>query len=144
MNPPESQMLRAARWLTFGSAVSILFSIAISQTLLALSLAALLLSGEKLRLPPIKLPLLLFILGTFLALAFSPHPGEGLPQIRKLYVLSELVVVYSCLRDMKLIRGVFLTWAGFGAITGVRGFVQFVQKLHQARELGQSDYSFYV
>jgi O-antigen ligase len=137
-------MLRAARWLTFGSAVSILFSIAISQSLLALSLAALLLSGEKLRLPPIKLPLLLFILGTFLALAFSPHPGEGLPQIRKLYVLSELVVVYSCLRDTKLIRGVFLTWAGFGAITGIRGFVQFVQKLHQARELGQSDYSFYV
>ena len=36
--------------LTFGSAVSILFSIATSQTLLALALAALLLSGERLRL----------------------------------------------------------------------------------------------
>ena len=63
MTPPESPMSRAARWLTFGSAVSILFSIAISQSLLALALAALLLSGEKLRLPPIKLPLALFVLG---------------------------------------------------------------------------------
>src|ERR671920_637047 len=100
MTPPESSMSRAARWLTFGSAVSILFSIAVSQSLLALALAALLLSGDKLRLPPIKLPLALFLLGTITALAFSDHPGEGLPQIRKLYVLLELVIVYSCLRDL--------------------------------------------
>jgi putative inorganic carbon (HCO3(-)) transporter len=144
MTQPESTMSRAARWLTFGSAVSILFSIAVSQSLLALALAALLLSGEKLRLPPIKLPLALFILGTLIALAFSGHPGEGLPQIRKLYVLLELVVVFSCLRDLKLIRWVFLTWAGFGALTGVRGFVQFFQKMQQARALGQNDYSYYV
>jgi putative inorganic carbon (HCO3(-)) transporter len=144
MISPDTPISRAARWLTFGSAVSILFSIAISQSLLALALAALLLSGERLRLPPIKLPLALFVLGTFLALAFSPHPAEGLPQIRKLYVLFELVVVYSCLRDTKFIRWVFLTWAGFASITAIRGFVQFVQKLEQARELHKSDYSFYV
>jgi O-antigen ligase len=144
MNLPESPIVRAARWLTFGSAVSILFSIAVSQILLALALAALLLSGEKLRLPPLKWPLALFLLGTLLALAFSPHPGEGLPQVRKLYVLLELVIVFSCLRDMKLIRWVFLTWTGFAAITGIRGLVQFVEKMRQARQLGANDYSFYV
>jgi O-antigen ligase len=144
MKSPESPMLRAARWLTFGSAVSILFSIAVSQSLLALALAALLLSGEKLRLPPVKLPLALFILGTFLALALSPHPNEGLPQIRKLFVLSQLLVVFSCFSDMKLVRWVFLTWAGFGAVTGLRGVVQFLEKIQQARQLGQNDYSFYV
>src|SRR5689334_15164992 len=140
MNSPESTLSRAARWLAFGSAVTILFSIAASQTLLALSLAALLLSGDKLRLPPVRLLLGLFLLGTVIALAFSPHPSEGLPQIRKLYIFAELVVVYSCLRDMRLIRYVFLTWAGFAAITSVRGIVQFLQKLHQARELHQNDY----
>jgi putative inorganic carbon (HCO3(-)) transporter len=144
MTPPESPMFRAARWLTFGSAVSILFSIAVSQSLLALALASLLLSGEKLRLPPIKLPLALFVLGTFIAVALSPHPSEGLPQIRKLFVLLELLVVFSCFRDLKLIRTVFYTWVGFGAITGLRGFVQFVQKMTEARALGQNDYSFYV
>jgi O-antigen ligase len=137
-------MFRAAKWLTFGSAVSILFSIAVSQSLLALALAALLLSGEQLRIPPVKMPLGLFILGTLVALAFSPHPAEGLPQVRKLFVLFELVIVFSCLRDLKLIRWVFLTWAGFAAITGIRGFVQFVQKMQQARALGQNDYSYYV
>ena len=45
---------------------------------------------------------------------------------------------------MKLIRWVFLTWAGFGALTGIRGFVQFFQKMQQARALGQNDYSYYV
>jgi hypothetical protein len=48
MNSPEPFLSRAARWLTFGSAVSILLSIAVSQILLALALAALLASGEKL------------------------------------------------------------------------------------------------
>jgi putative inorganic carbon (hco3(-)) transporter len=144
MNAPDSPMCRAARWLTFGSAVSILFSIAVSQSLLALALVALLLSGEKLRLPPIQLPLALFVLGTILAFAFSPHPAEGLPQLRKLYVFGELVVVYSCLREMKWIRALFLTWAGLAGITALRGFVQFVQKLNQARELHQNDYSYYV
>ena len=63
--PPESRppapgpaqaaapfLSRAARWLTFASAVSILFSIAASQILLALALAALMLSGDKLRCRP--------------------------------------------------------------------------------------------
>jgi O-antigen ligase len=144
MNPPESFLSRAARWLAFGSAVSILFSIAVSQILLGLALAALLLSGSKLELPPIKLPLALFLLGTLLALAFSPHPAEGLPQIRKFYVFCELLVVYSCVREIRLIRWVFLTWAGFGSITGIRGLVQFVEKIHQARLLHRNDYNFYV
>ncbi len=134
----------AAGWLAFASAVSILFSIAVSQILLGLALAALLFSGEKLALPPIKLPLALFVLGTFLALAFSGHPAEGLPQIRKLYVFAELLVVYSSVRDLRLIRWLFLTWAGFGSITGIRGLVQFVQKIQHAHELHQNDYSFYV
>ena len=56
-------MSRAAFWLAGGATVAILFSIAASQILLGLALAALLLSGTKLRLPPIGLPLALFIAG---------------------------------------------------------------------------------
>ena len=64
MEAPESFLLQAARWLAFASSVAIMVGIAPSQILLGMSLAALLLSGEKLRLPPIKLPLALFLLGT--------------------------------------------------------------------------------
>ena len=144
MNPAEPFPSKAARWLTFASAASILFSIAASQILLALALAALMMSGEKLQLPPIKLPLALFLGGTLLALAFSGHAAEGLPQIRKFYVFCELLVVYSALRDLRLIRWLFLVWAGFASITAIRSFVQFGEKVQKAHELGVSFYTYYI
>src|SRR5215472_9448548 len=117
MNAEESVMLRSARWLAFGSAASILLGIAPSQILLALAFAALLASGEKLRLPRIWLPLALFLLGTVVSLVFSENPAAGLPQIRKFYVFLELLVIFSLLRSLRMIRWLFLTWAGIGAIT---------------------------
>jgi putative inorganic carbon (hco3(-)) transporter len=144
MNRPESLLLRSARWLTFGSAVAILFSIAISQILLALALAALLLSGEKLRLPPIKLPLALFLLGTLISWVFSGELAAGVPQIRKFYVFLELLVVTSTLRDRLLIRRLVLTWAGVGGLIAVRGFVQFAGKLREAHEQGRNFYDYYA
>jgi len=59
--PPEPFLSAPARWLTFGSAVSICFQSRFSDPA-GLALAALLASGEKLRLPRIKLPLALFML----------------------------------------------------------------------------------
>src|SRR5688572_6592252 len=144
MNPEESLLLRSARWLTFGSAAAILFSIAVSQILLGLALAALLLSGEKLRLPRIWLPLGLFLLGTLISLAFSEDPAAGLPQVRKIFVFCELLIVFSSLRDAALIRWLFFTWAGFASITGLRGIVQFSQKIQQAQQAGSDSYHYYV
>ena len=144
MNPPESFLLRGARWLTFGSAVSILFSIAVSQILLALAFAALLASGEPLRLPRIKLPLALFMLGTLLSLAFSGDVAAGLPQVRKFFVFLELLVVFSLLRNLKFVRWLFLTWAGIGGVTAIRGCIQFAGKVQQARQAGRGFYDFYV
>ena len=144
MNPPESNLLRAARWLAFGSAVAILFSIAISQILLALALAALLVSGEKLRLPPIKLPLALFLLGTVLSLAFSGNPAAGLPQIRKFYVFLELLVVFSTLRDLRILRRLVLAWAGIGGLIAIRGLVQFAAKVQEAHQRGINFYDYYA
>ena len=89
MNPQEPILLRGARWLAFGSAAAILLGIAPSQILLALSFAALLACGEKLRLPRIRLPLALFMLGTVISLLLSDDPVAGLPQIRKFYVFLE-------------------------------------------------------
>src|SRR5579863_5811406 len=101
---PATRMLQIARWLAFASSAAIVVGIAPSQILLGMALAALLLSGEKLRLPPIKLPLGLFLLGTLLAVAFSANPAAGLPQVRKIYVFCQLLVVFSTLRDLALAR----------------------------------------
>ncbi|MEO8597572.1 MAG: O-antigen ligase family protein [Candidatus Solibacter sp.] len=137
-------MLRSARWLTFGSAATILLGIAPSQILLALSLAALLACGEPLRLPRIRLPLLLFLLGTVVSLLLSDQPAAGLPQIRKFYVFLELLVVFSLLRSLAMVRVLFLTWAGIGAVTAIRGCVQFAAKVQEAHRLGRNFYEFYV
>src|SRR3984957_14211167 len=137
------QLLSAAQYLAFGSAVSILFSIAASQILLALALVALLLSKAPLRLPRIWLPLGLFLLLTLVSLAFSGDVAHGLPQVRKIYVYSMLLVVFSVLRDMRTIRWLFLSWAGVGALEAARGLVQFAAKVSEARALGMNFAEYY-
>src|ERR1700690_407650 len=144
MDAPESFTLRAARWLAFASSVAIVVGIAPSQILLGMALAALLLSGEKLRLPPIKLPLGLFLLGTLIAIAFSGNPAAGWPQIKKIYVFFQLLIVFSLLRDMALIRWLFLTWAALGSISASLSFVQFARKVQQAHAASTDVYSYYV
>ena len=144
MNQQEPILLRSARWLAFGSASAIMLGIAPSQILLALSFAALLACGEKLRLPRIWLPLGLFLLGTVISLLLSDDPSAGLPQIRKFYVFLELLVVFSLLRSLAMVRLLFLTWAGIGALTAIRGCVQFANKVQEAHRLGRDFYEFYV
>src|SRR5450432_1694185 len=144
MDPRESFLLPCARWLTFASAVSIMLGIAPSQILLALAFAALLASGEKLRLPGIRLPLALFVLGILVAWIFSADPAAGLPQIRKFYVFLELLVVFSLLRELQMVRWLFLSWAGAGAIAAIAGYVQFARKVQEAHQAGRNFYDYYV
>jgi putative inorganic carbon (hco3(-)) transporter len=137
-------MLRWARWLTFASAVAILVSIALSQTLLALALVALLLSGAKLRLPPIQWPLGLFLLWTIISWLFSGELAAGIPQIRKFYVFLELLVVTSTLRDVVFLRRLVLSWAGLGGLIALRGFVQFATRVREAHQLARNFYDYYA
>lgn len=135
---------RAAFYLTCGSLVSILFSIAVSQILLALALAALLLSSERMRFPPIKLPLALFIAGTVVSLLASGHMREGTPQIRKFLIFFILLLVYSTFRSVGEIRAIVLLWAGVATLSAVRSFFQFWQKYQESQELHKNFYDFYV
>jgi O-antigen ligase len=144
MGTPEPLLFRSARWLTFASAVTILVSIAASQILLALALAALLLSGGRMRLPRIWLPLGLFLLGTLISLALSPDPTAGLPQVRKIFVYTILLLVFSTMRETRIIRWLFLCWAGAGAIISLRGCVQFAHKVQEAHAAGRSFYDYYI
>lgn len=137
-------LARAAYYVAFGSAVSILFSIAVSQILLGLALAALLLSGEKLRLPRVWIPLGLFLLGTLISLALADTPAAGMPQVRKIYVFMMLPVVFSTIRNRLAMRRLFLSWGVVGAGTAVWGLVQFVQKFRQAQALGVNFYDYYT
>ena len=118
-------------------------SIAVSEILLAISLAALLMSGAKLRLPRIWLPIALWMLATALSMAFSDQPAAGLPAIRKFYLFLELLVVFSTF-DLIWTRRLFWTWAGLGAASAAWGCVQFVHRISQARQLQRPFYVFYM
>ena len=140
----QTFLRRAAFYLAFGSAVSVLFSIAVCHSLMALALAALLISGEELRFPPLKLPLGLFMLGTVLSLAFSADPAAGRPQIRKFFVFLILLLVYSTFRELKHVHWLLIAWIGVGTLSAGVGLIQFHDKYQQARALGVSFYQYYV
>lgn len=135
---------RSAFYLTCGALLSILFSIAVSQILLALALAALLLSSTTLRLPPIKLPLALFLAATVVSLLASGHIQQGMPQIRKFYVFFILLVAYSTFRKISEIRAIVLLWAGIATLSAARSFFQFWRIYRQSQAQHAGFYDFYV
>jgi len=135
---------RSAFYLTCGALVSILFSIAVSQILLGFALVTLLLRAGQVRLPPIKLPLALFMAGTVISLLASGHILEGLPQIRKFYVFLILVVAYSTFRKLAEIQAVVLLWAGVATLSALWSFFQFWRKFSAAERLHANLYDYYV
>ncbi|MGH9674932.1 MAG: O-antigen ligase family protein [Bryobacteraceae bacterium] len=137
-------MKRASLYLTMGSLAAALFSIAICHAMLALSVAALLASGEKLRLPPIKLPLILFMALTLVSLALSDDPAAGRPQIRKFFVFLTLLVVSSCVRDLFQMRALVLIWSAVATLSSTYALAQFQRKVEGARAGGYDFYQFYV
>jgi putative inorganic carbon (hco3(-)) transporter len=134
---------RLAFYLTFASAVSILLSIAISQILMALALAALFYSGEPLRLP-LKLPLVAIVLTTVIALLLSPDPYRGLPQVRKFYVFAILLLVSSTVTTLARLRALVIAWAAVASVSAVRGFVQFFARRHEAILEHANNYDFFL
>jgi len=134
----------AAVWMTFAAAVSVLVSVAACQSLMTLALVALLLSGEKLRFPPIKLPLALFLGLTVVSLALSDEPSAGRPQLRKFFVFLMLLLVFSLLREAGHLGRLVIAWGVVAALSAALGIAQFLDKHRQAAQLGADFYEFYV
>ena len=141
---PSPFLRRLSLWLALAAAISILVSIAVSQILLALAVASLLLSGLPLKWPRIALPLGLFLAWTLLSLAFSPDPDFGLPQVRKMFVFLMLLIIYSAVRTLAEARWLILAWIAAGSFTAARGLVQFVQDVAGARAAHTDFYQFYM
>jgi O-antigen ligase len=140
----EHTIRRAAFYFTWGSVVSILFSIALSQFLLALALMALVVSGQRLRLPPIKLPLTLFFFVTIAAVLSSADPYGGLPQIRKFFVFGTLLVVFNTFKTLAQIRTMLLAWTSIAVVSASTSFIQLAHRHRLALEQNANDYGFYL
>ena len=144
MKSLQPSLGRAAYWAAFGSAAIIILSIAVSNILLALSFALLLMSGMRLRLPPIRWQLGLFVLGTVISLLASVDPSPANPQIRKFFVFLTLITIYSTFRSARQAAALLFTWTGLCTLAAARSFLQFSGKVEHARRLGQNFYEYYV
>ena len=141
---PPPYLKKLSLWLAFGSAVSILRSIAVSQVLLALALGVLLLSGLPLRWPRIALPLGMFLVWTDISLAFSPNPGYGLAQVRKMFVFTIMLIVFSTVRSLVEAKWLAFAWMGTGTVTAAQGLLQYVRDVAGAQAANQDFYHFYI
>ena len=137
-------LFRLSFALTFLSAASTLFSIAASQIAMGLALLALLGSRRRLQFPPLKLPLALFFSATVIALLLSPDPAGGLPQIRKFFVFSALLLVVSTFESVKQIRALVLTWGGVATLSALRGLWQYSTRRHIALTENANTYDFFL
>ena len=128
--------------LAFGTAASILFSIAVSQILLGIGILALLASRRRLRFPPIGLPLTLFVAGTVIAVLLSGDPLRGIPQIRKFFVFGIVLVIFNTFQSVSQIRNLVLAWAGIATLSAGLALSQFVHRSDDAIQLHAAVYDY--
>jgi len=142
---PGSKLEQLPCYLACAAVIAMLFSIAVSETLVALAMAALLISGQKMRFPPILLPIAVFFGLTVISLVFCPDPKGGIPDIRKFYLYFLVpVTLYSTLRTLRGVRNFLLAAIGMVTLSALWSLVQFGQKVQTAHALGVPLYTYYV
>ena len=125
----SQRLEEAAAAAAFVFSVSGLFSIAVSHAALGVTLALLLASRKPWRLPPLALPLGLF-LGWTVASAFANgHFAEGLPQFKKFYVFLALPVAYTLFDSVDRRRRLLQGWFAAAFLAVAVGAVQFVTRV---------------
>jgi len=136
-------------YLTGAAAVTTVVSIRAFEILMAVALVSLIITRRRWRVPPIWLPLSLFLLGTLVSLAASGHVREGLPQVRKFYIYLMLFLVTSVFQGARQIRWVVIGWAFAAALSSLWAIKQFLGSYIDFLEseyhaVGQSHPDFYA
>ncbi len=142
--PRGDKLSRAALALAFLASAGGLVSIAFSHTCLAASLALLVASKTALRLPPIKVPLFVFLGLTIVSLLASDVPLDGLPQVKKFFVFAFLPVVYSLLARRHSALRLVQAWFVLAGVTAAVSIVQFAYKWRIAQAAGEDFYQAYI
>jgi putative inorganic carbon (hco3(-)) transporter len=133
-----------ALYLAGAAAVSTLISIRVFEILMAAALVALVATRARWRLPPICLPLSVFLLGTLISLFLSGDIRDGLPQVRKMYVYLMLILVTCAVRTLKQIRWIAIGWAAAAVLSSLWAMRQFAAKYRAAEAAHQNFYTAYV
>jgi putative inorganic carbon (HCO3(-)) transporter len=134
---PQTSLARWASVFFSLSVLTYLFSIAITQSFLALAgllfAAHLLRNRPRISFPPVKLPLLLFCLFTVISVLWATNPGAGLFAVRKLVLFLIILMAVNLIATS---RHVVWLWKGLfieAAFVGLIGAVQFVRQYRMVR-----------
>src|ERR1700689_1932511 len=122
----------ALLYLVGAAAVTTLVSIRVFEILMALAVVTLIVTRRRWRVPPVWLPLTLFLSGTLVSLLVSGHIHDGLPQVRKFYVYLMLFLVTAAVRTVRETRWVALGWALAAALSSLWALKQFFEKYRTA------------
>ena len=131
-------------YLAGAAAITPLVSIRVFEILMAAALVGLIVTRKRWRIPPVWLPLSLFLLGTLVSLFASGHIRDGLPQIRKFYVYLMFFLVATAVRTVKEIRWIAIGWSLAAALSSLWALKQFVEKYRAAESARQNFYTSYV
>ena len=140
--PAECRLEVTVRRVSFAAASAIVLSIAVSQILLGLGIVLLLISRRRLVFPPLLLPLSLFIGWTIASDLLSGNPVAGLPQIRKFFVFSVILLVCNTFRGISDISRLVMVWSGAAALSAIAATWQFVTRWREASELHAQPYDY--
>src|SRR3954447_13340590 len=145
MTSPPITVPRNALLLAVLAPTAMFVSPAAFSILLGAALLILFWTHIPLRIPPpTRLPLLLFVVGTLIAVALSPHPLACWPQVKKFWVFFTFAVFFSAVRHIADVRRVVLLWAALGSVTAIWSFEQFVRKWEAARTAHADFYLAYI
>lgn len=112
--------------------VAVLFSIAVSQSLLGLSLLAFLLAWRRPEWAPVWSPLALYMGWTLVSLFLAAPLQRGLPQVRKFFIFAILLLGYTLLQRARhselVVKGLFAA-ASLGALYSMLEFARAYMRL---------------
>ncbi len=137
-------LFQAAALLMSLASVSILFSIAVSQILVGVSLAAFLLSREKLEPSPLWKPLAFYVVWTLLSLMRAGNTARGLPQIKKFYVFVIILVGYTLIRKIRQSEWAVKAMFAAAGVAAVVSMFEFAATYVRLRNEGQEFYLAYT
>jgi putative inorganic carbon (hco3(-)) transporter len=131
--------------IAIAAASCVHISIALSQTLLGIGIALLLVFKHRLEFPRIWLPLVCALAWTIAADLLCPDPWTGRAQIRKFFVFLFIPLLYGVFsRQLEKARYLFLGWVAAATASGLWGLVQYVQKYEAAKHSGKDFYVAYL
>lgn len=136
------------------SVLTLLISLAAAQVFLTLSALCFTIDlfrerparivNQKILFPPIKLPIVIFCLWTFVSMLFAEEPAAGGFVIRKLVLFVIILMAVNVIQSLRHLEFLFLGLFVEAGLAGLLGAAQFIEQYRHVRALYPQQVYFYM